>query len=506
MTPAIPILFLLIFLPSFFANEFPQENNIIILSNSTFSDALQTFPKLFVFFEGFANRDSAKLFNSFSKLANEKENHPNLSGIQFAKTNLSETLDLRVWQNIKGKDFNLIRLYFGSSTQDYIGGRNVEEILNWIKRKVKVSAPKSKELFEVSELANLIESKEIVFFFIGSTKNEKFDLYRHVIEKYDYLTFAHSSAYWAYEDFSLPSDNISLICINNFDKTNTTFDREWNNKNLGIFFNVFSQKSYFTNETVTFPTFERLFFGKENFILLAMNTSSSESISAIKEYKKSKWFLGNKIIMMMVDAYNPEDKIFKSLLKLFRMELQDVSEIPELVLFDRESTPGQLTKYKMFGGIIDASIIYFYKGWKNKEIEPFWKSLPEPLLENYGQIIDINVELFNEKVLNNTQDVIVIYYDKGCAHCNTTKDMIKSVAEKYAKNKNLLFTMMDIEQNDTPGHEFKEIPQVFLYTSNHKEKGLQYKLKYEEEIFISFLKEHVTYPWVVADGESKTDL
>lgn len=504
MTPT--ILFILIFLPSFFGKEFPQENNIIILTNSTFSEALQTFPKLFVFFEGFSNRDSAKLFTSFSKLAHEKENYPILNGIHFAKTNLSETLDLKVWQNIKAKDFNLLRLYVGSSSQDYIGGRNIEDILNWIKRKAKAPVPKSKDLLEASELASLIESKEIVFFYIGPTKNEKFDLYRHVIEKYDYLTFAHSTSYWAYEEFNLTSENISLLCINNFDKTNTTFDREWNNKNLGLFLNAFSQKSYFTNETVTFETFEKLFFGNENFILLAMNTSSQDSLSAIREYKKSKWFLGNKIIMMMVDAYNPDDKIFKSLLKLFRIELKDVSEIPEIVLFDRESSPGQLLKYKMFGGIIEASIIYFFKGWKAKEIEPFWKSMPEPLLANYGHIVDINVELFNEKVLNNTQDVIVIYYDRECAQCNTTKEMIKNVAEKYSKNKNLLFTMLDIDHNDTPGHEFKEIPQVFLYTSNHKEKGLHYKFKFEEQIFISFLKEHVTYPWVRADGESKTDL
>jgi len=128
-----------------------------------------------------------------------------------------------------------------------------------------------------------------------------------------------------------------------------------------------------------FETADKLFKSKEVFMILALNSSFNESKRALKVYKEAKIKFGPKILMMVFDSLNEDNRTFNFIQHLFEITREYTEFVPFLLIVDRETKPGVTTKYKHFGGVYKENIENFYESWKNKTIKPLYKNCRKAL-------------------------------------------------------------------------------------------------------------------------------
>ena len=109
----------------------------------------------------------------------------------------------------------------------------------------------------------------------------------------------------------------------------------------------------------------------------------------------------------------------------------------------------------------------FIKNWENHTVEKYKKSEPEPK-DNAGPVFKAVRSTFDSIVLNNTDDVVVMFYAPLCEHCDKLESTFNKLAETLIENNKLKFVKVNGLRNDIEKNPLQAFPVIRLFSGENK--------------------------------------
>ena len=82
---------------------------------------------------------------------------------------------------------------------------------------------------------------------------------------------------------------------------------------------------------------------------------------------------------------------------------------------------------------------------------------------------------FEKIVLDKSKDVLIELYAPWCGHCKKLEPVIKELAKKYTKDKNLVIAKMDATANDPPtAYPAGGYPTIYFAPADNKNSPVKY--------------------------------
>ena len=190
--------------------------------------------------------------------------------------------------------------------------------------------------------------------------------------------------------------------------------------------------------------------------------SNKKSVSW-KEYVKLMKYISIKIKgKLLCIIANIKEKISAKFAEYLGVKEYN---LPSLLIVESK---GYLQKYKMENDITEKNIMKFIYDWENKNLKQYYKSAKEPK-NNNGNIIEIIGNNFYDKVIDNGNDIMVLFYTNNCLHCKVLFPKYEKLAKKIKeKNNEIIFTKINMAENEIENEDILSFPCIKLYPGNKK--------------------------------------
>ena len=459
--------------------DFPIENDVIILTDSTFDKAVAKYDYLLVLFYAPWCGHCKKFHPEYEKAAKtlRKEN------LYLSK--VDATVEKKLAEKFEIQGFPTVKLFIKGEAIEYTGGRKEQEVINWMRKK---TGPATKLIQSVEEIEKLKKDNDVVIIYFGTNKNE-LDEYIKVARKNEDFPFHNVEN----EDIAkkLGIKMGTVVMFRNFEEAKKELSGDLTSKKIEEFIDAFSAPK-------VMPFDEKgaqIIFGK--------------SIPAIILYcdkKSDKWDEYKKIMENISDKIGGKLKVVQTDIKegmasrLAEYIGVKEADLPSVRIAD---TRVDLKKYNMEGEINEKNILQFIEDWENNKLKPTLKTAEEPK-ENKGDVFVVVGKTYEKEVINNDKDVMLLFYAPWCGHCKALHPKYEEVAKKLKeKNPKLLMAKMDATENEVENINISGFPTVKFYPGNKKNKTpIDYDGDRTVEDMIKFIKTNAATP-IIYDEEKK---
>jgi protein disulfide-isomerase A1 len=464
------ILFAVLCIAAVFAGEYPTEEGVLVLTDSTFAQAIEEYD--FVLAEFYAPwcGHCKNLAPEYAKAAQQlAATNPN---VKLAKIDCTVEKDLASKYEIRG--FPTLKFFTKGADAPiaYEAGRTSGDIVNWLKKK---TGPASVELKTVEEADTLIGNSDVLVVFFGPTGTEEYENFLKVARSYEDVAFAHSGEQTLGEKYGAGPNGVVLF--KKFDEGKAVHSGANDVETVKAFINEHKDPSVFPFDQ---KTAQKIFGeGKDAlFLITSDNEAGSKAEEAVRSVAKE---LKGKLA-----------------LSIAKIEDNFGSRLAEYIGVTREHLPAirlvrpsmNNLKYLFEHEISTENIRSFFSDFVENKLKPFFKSekLPEPdHEENVKIVVGKN---FENLVLNSDKNVLVEYYAPWCGHCKSLAPIYASLATKLKDNADVIIAKMDATANEVEGLAVQGFPTIKFYPKGNKSSPIDYNGERTEEGFLKYLKEH----------------
>ena len=142
----------------------------------------------------------------------------------------------------------------------------------------------------------------------------------------------------------------------------------------------------------------------------------------------------------------------------------------------------------------ENDVLKFIKNYNNNKLnnkDNYYKI--EPLLANFRPfVLTANENNFNEIVINNEENVFVLFYSPFSSLSKRISSTFTNLAKKFNQVKsNIKFVEIDGTKNVVDGINLEKYPALYLYKKNVKDKPIVYDGEYKEESLFKFIKNYI---------------
>ena len=460
-------------------DDFPIENDVIILTDSTFDKAVAKYDYLLVLFYAPWCGHCKKFHPEYEKAAKtlRKEN--------LFLSKVDATVEKKLAEKFDIQGFPTVKLFIKGEAIEYTGGRKEQEVINWMRKK---TGPATKEIQSVEEIEKLKKDNDVVLVYFGN-KKEELDEFIKVARKNEDFPFANVDKEEIAKKLGIKMGTV--IMFRNFEDPQKELTGEITSKKIEEFIDAFSAPKIMTFDEKA----AQIIFGK--------------AIPAIILYcdkKSDKWDEYRKIMESV------SDKI-KGKLKVVQTDIKEgmASRLAEYIGIKESDLPSvriadtrvDLKKYNMERDINEKNILQFIEDWENNKLKPHLKSAEEPK-ENNGDVFVVVGKSFEKEVINNDKDVMLLFYAPWCGHCKALHPKYEEVAKKLKeKNPKLLIAKIDATENEVENISISGFPTVKFFPGNKKNKApIDYNGDRTVDDMIKFIKTNAANP-IVLDEEKK---
>ena len=455
-------------------DDFPLENNVIILTDATFEKAVKKYDYLMVLFYAPWCGHCKKFHPEYEKAAAtlRKEN------LYLAKVDATTEKQLAEKYNIEG--FPTVKLLIKGEEVEYTGGRTENEVVNWMRKK---TGPPCIELKNENDIEKFQKDNEVCLIYYGNKKNE-IDEYTNVARKNEDYNFGIVSDENLIKKYGKVSN---VILYKKFDEKKNEYSGEITQKNLEDFVNKYS-----TQKVMNFDEkAAQIIFGKGYPAIILYASEKSEKYSEYgKILKTLSEKLQGKLKVVLTDI---KEGMAERLAEFIGIKDED---LPSVRIADTRNN--DFKKYNMKDEINLENIIKFVNDWENKRLKPSLKSEDEPK-ENNGNVFVVVGKTFEKEVINNDKDVLLLFYAPWCGHCKEFHPKFEEAARILKKdNPKLLFAKMDATENEVESVNIEGYPTIKFYPGNKKDKEpIDFNEQRSIPGILKFLREHTTNKLVV---------
>jgi protein disulfide-isomerase A1 len=163
---------------------FPEEEDVLVLTDSNFKEAIAKFEFILVEFYAPWCGHCKKLTPEFAKAGKELKGLDN--PIPLAKVDATENSNIAKEFEVQG--YPTLKFFVNGSPIEYNGGRTHPEIVNWIKKK---TGPATTPLTSAEHVDELKKANKVLVTYFGPD-NSDFEAFKSAAMSLDAVVFAHS--------------------------------------------------------------------------------------------------------------------------------------------------------------------------------------------------------------------------------------------------------------------------------------------------------------------------
>ena len=459
--------------------EFPIENDIIVLTETTFDKALEKYEHILVMFYapwcGHCKKFKPELEKAAAVL--RKEN------LFVAK--VDATVEKKLAEKYKVRGYPTVKFFKKGAPMDYTAGRTEKDVINWMRKK---SGPPTRVLKTVEDVEAFQKDNEVCVIYFGKDA-EELKVYEGVAVKIEDFPFGVVEDEEVAKKFNAKQK--SVVLFKKFDEKRNDLETV-KEKELNEFVEKYSQKRVGTFDDKN----TQLVFGKNKPAIVYFGEKGDKWDEAAKLLEKIADKTGAKLKVVMTEI---KDGMGKRIAEYVGVKKED---LPSVRILD---TRKDLKKYIMEGNIDEQNILKFIEGWEKGSLKLHLKTQEEPK-ENNGPIFDVVGKTFQKEVIDNDKDVMLVFYAPWCGHCKQLLPKYEEAAKKLKeKNPKILLARMDATENEIESVHITGFPTIKFYPGNKKDKApIDYSGERTTDAIINFIKTNA-YNKVVLDEEKKEE-
>ena len=472
---------LLIF--SLCTDDFPIDNDVMVLTDDTFDAALKKYDNIMVLFYAPWCGHCKKFHPEYAKasVTLKKEN------LILAK--LDATVNKKMSEKYKIQGFPTTKLFIKGEPIEYNGGRTEKDVVNWVRKK---TGPVTTKIETVDDLEKFKNDNEVAIVYFGSDSKD-LEEYTKVARNDDEHIFGTVEKKELMErELVKPR---TVVLFKKFDERKNELKDEINEKNMEEFITKHGSPKVMRFDDKA----AQLIFGKNQPALFLYVDLNSEKYEELNQ-------LFNKISDQVVGKLKVVISGIKEGLESRLAEYIGVTE-KDLPCVKIADTRIDLKKYNMEGDITEDNVLKFVKEWEEGKLKPHLKS-EEPPKSNKEPVYKLVGKTFRKDVLESDKDVFVKFYAPWCGHCKALAPKYIDLAKKLQGNDKLLIAEIDSTANEVDEVQITGFPTLKFWPAGKKDKPLDYNGDRSVEDMLKFLKEHATNSIKVSEekkGEKKEE-
>ena len=459
--------------------KFISEKKILILNDNNFDEAIQKCDYLLVLFYLPFNQQCKKFLIELQKASQilSKEN------IFISKIDESSEKNIRKKYNIN--EYPGVLFFIKGDKIKYNGGSKSSGIVNWVLKKV---GKKIIKLNSIEEIEKFKKENDVVLIYYGNNINDINEFTKASKQNEEY-PFAVVGSEKLIEKYSQKGK----VALYKKSENKIVEIIDIKEKNINDLINIHAI-SYFMEFDQN--TAQIILAKSHPALILYSNKKSIDWKGYAKLMKYISIKIKGNLLCVIADIKEKISAKFGEYLGVKEYDL------PSVFLVESK---GYLKKYKMEGKINEKNIMKFIYDWNNKNINIYFKSAKEPR-NNNGDVIEIVGNNFKDKVINNNNDVIVLFYTPNCLYCKVLLPKYEKLAKKMKeKNNKILFTKINMADNEIENEDVLGFPCLKFYSGNKKDKkGIEYNGDRSIEDLTQFIKNNA-YNKIIFDEQKKND-
>ena len=460
--------------------DFPLDNNVIVLTDATFDKAVEKYENLMVLFYAPWCGHCKKFHPEYEKAAAtlRKEN------LYLSK--VDATVEKKLAEKFQIKGFPTVKLLIKGEPIEYTGGRKESEVVNWMRKK---TGPPCKELKTSDDVEKFQKDNEVCVIYFGNNKNEK-EEFTKVARKVEDFPFGLVEDETVVKKYGKMG---SVILYKKFDELKNELTENLKESNIENFVNKYSSPKVMKFDEKA----AQIIFGKNMPAIILYADSKSPKWS---DYEKLLKTVSEKLEgKLKVSLTDIKEGMAARLAEYIGVKQAD---LPTVRIAD---TRVDLKKYNMEGEITLENILKFVDDWEHNKLKPHLKSADEPK-ENNADVRVVVGKSFQKEVIDNDKDVLIMFYAPWCGHCKALHPKYEEAAKKLKKNNpKLVLAKIDATENEVESVHITGFPTVKFYAGNKKDKApIDFNGDRTTEGIIKFLREHVATK-LVEEEEKKED-
>ncbi|XP_056682804.1 protein disulfide-isomerase-like isoform X2 [Spinacia oleracea] len=469
---------LVVVLLSIFGGIQGEEESVITLDHSNFTDFVSKHDFIFVEFYAPGCGFCKTLAPEYEKAASIlKKNDP---PITLAKFDAFEAVNKPIARLYKVSGFPTLKILNngGKNVQDeYNGPRKADDLVKYVQKQL---GPASVEIKSTNDAASVIDlAKSFIVGVFPEFSGEEYENFTKLAEKlrnaYD---FGHTL-----DAKILPRGDLSvkgplIILFKPFDDLFADFKD----------FDITAMEKFIVKEddpSVTVfnmddpgnPYISR-FFSDRNLntkVTMILNFASDNAATLkSKFYDIAHILKGGKISFLLSDLEPNNER----LLKFFKL---DGSLVPLIYI------QGNGGKKYLKANVEDDQVVPWFKKFMDGKIEEFIKSEHIPQ-ENNEPVKVVVLKNLQDMVFNSGKEE---FYAPWCGHCKKLAPILDEVALSYQNDPNVLIAKFDATANDVPSDKFGKVasyPTMYFISSN--KEMIKYTEGRTKEEIINFIQKH----------------
>ena len=457
--------------------DYPKEENVIVLTDDTFDAFINSHDHVLVKFYAPWCGHCKKLAPEYSKAAVVLEKE------ELYLAQVDATVQKKLAEKYQVQGYPTLKLFSKGAVIEYNGGRQEKDIIAWMKKK---TGPATTPLKTVEEVEKFKGDNEVVVIYFGEDKTQ-LEAFEKVARASEEIQFGVSNEKEVLEKYQVKAGSVTLF--KKFDEGRNDLTENITEEKINEFINAHSSPLVMKFDDKA----AQLIFGKNQPALVLYRDKNSEKTAELDkimtEYAPE---ITGKLQVVITDI---KEGLESRLAEYIGVKAED---LPTVRIHD---TRVDLKKYNLVGDITKENIQKFVKDWEDGKLKPTLKSQEIPEKQD-KPVYTIVGKSFEDVVINSDKDVLVKFYAPWCGHCKALAPEYEKVAKELAGNKNLLIAEIDATENEVEQVHITGFPTIKFWPAGKKDKPIDYNGERKSEDFIKFLKEKATHP--IVEGAADT--
>ena len=460
--------------------DYPKEENVIVLTDDTFDAFINSHDHVLVKFYAPWCGHCKKLAPEYSKAAVVLEKE------ELYLAQVDATVQKKLAEKYQVQGYPTLKLFSKGAVIEYNGGRQEKDIIAWMKKK---TGPATTPLKTVEEVEKFKGDNEVVVIYFGEDKTQ-LEAFEKVARASEEIQFGVSNEKEVLDKYQVKAGSVTLF--KKFDEGRNDLTENITEEKINEFINAHSTPLVMKFDDKA----AQLIFGKNQPALVLYRDKNSEKTAELDkimtEYAPE---ITGKLQVVITDI---KEGLESRLAEYIGVKAED---LPTVRIHD---TRVDLKKYNLVGDITKENIQKFVKDWEDGKLKPTLKSQEIPEKQD-KPVYTIVGKSFEDVVINSDKDVLVKFYAPWCGHCKALAPEYEKVAKELAGNKNLLIAEIDATENEVEQVHITGFPTIKFWPAGKKDKPIDYNGERKSEDFIKFLKEKATHPIVEGAADTKAE-
>ncbi|KAI6649636.1 Protein disulfide-isomerase 2-like isoform X3 [Oopsacas minuta] len=451
------------------SSEIIEEDNVLILTENNFNEALEKHNQILVEFYAPWCGHCKKFAPEYSQAAAKLKETG--SEIRLGKVDASVYEDLAVSWDIKG--FPTLIFFTNKSSMGYNGPREADGIIEWLNKKSKSPTTPIETMEELEKFSGT-DNIAIVGFF---KPENPATVYIGVARKIDFLQFGLCKNEELFDSDLAGKEGV--IIYKGFDEKKVVFDQELNVEKLEIFLQIhqFELVSEFSEEVSA--RFGDTYIDKH--LLLFAPKDDNNTKELIETLREIALEFRGQILVITVDTIN---FLLNTILDYFDVSLDEVPCLRSVVLSGEE-----VSRYKPDNTNLSIEgIRKFVQDFLAGKLKSHRKSEETPEDWDDEAVLLLTASNFNNIVLKRkSKKALVLFYSPSSRQSNELQPIWDKLGDHYGNDEDVIIAKIDASKNEVEGIKISSYPTI-KYFPLASDEILDYTGERDLDSFIKYIE------------------